>query len=98
AAPEFREDKTTNVKVEHFYRGMMNGDLLYPIVVVDVEELIPNKEKAMFDPNVWGLFNNAGAYYAARKPYESEEIQVTHNTPAVQFARIEATISESSEI
>ncbi|KAI3881070.1 hypothetical protein MKX03_015700, partial [Papaver bracteatum] len=62
----FRNDKTTNVHPSCFYRG------LYPIVVVDVAELTPNREKARFDPCVWGLYDNAGVIYAARKPFASE--------------------------
>ncbi|KAI3955727.1 hypothetical protein MKW98_006087 [Papaver atlanticum] len=65
------EDSTTNIQVHYFYRGSLRGRP-YPVIVVKVEELIPNKEKARFDPSVWGLFNNAGTCYAARKPFESE--------------------------
>ncbi|KAI3881899.1 hypothetical protein MKX03_021268 [Papaver bracteatum] len=70
-APAFSEDNTTNVHVNYFYRGLLNKRV-YPIVIVNVVELIPNKEKARFDPNIWSLFNNAGITYAARKPFESE--------------------------
>ncbi|KAI3925293.1 hypothetical protein MKX01_035410 [Papaver californicum] len=70
-AADLSKDSTTNIQVHYFYRGLLRGRP-YPIMVVNVEELIPNKEKARFDPSVWGLFNNAGTYYAARKPFESE--------------------------
>ncbi|KAI3849620.1 hypothetical protein MKX03_008389, partial [Papaver bracteatum] len=71
--PTFGEvDYTTNVQTSYFYQGMLNARLAYPIVLVNVSELLPKKEKARFDPNVWSLFNNAGTFYAARKPFESE--------------------------
>ncbi|KAI3957050.1 hypothetical protein MKW92_035856, partial [Papaver armeniacum] len=66
SAPKFLEDNTTNVRASHFYRGV------YPIVLVNVEELIPNREEARFDRHVWGCYNNAGINYAARKQFASE--------------------------
>ncbi|KAI3936710.1 hypothetical protein MKX01_034139, partial [Papaver californicum] len=66
------QDYTTNIQTSYFSRGMLNARMAYPIVLVDVLELVPNKEKARFDPNVWSLYNNAGTLYAARKPFESE--------------------------
>ncbi|KAI3853250.1 hypothetical protein MKW92_007737, partial [Papaver armeniacum] len=65
-APKFLEDNTTNVRASHFYRGV------YPIALVNVEELIPNREEARFDRDVWGCYNNAGINYAARKQFASE--------------------------
>ncbi|KAI3881080.1 hypothetical protein MKX03_015710, partial [Papaver bracteatum] len=70
---EFVDDKTTNVQANCFYRG------LFPVVVVDVAELTPNREKARFDPCVWGLYDNAGIIYAARKPFASEMSMHTRN-------------------
>ncbi|XP_026429405.1 uncharacterized protein LOC113325414 [Papaver somniferum] len=64
--PVIGEDYSTNVKVNRFYRGV------FPIVIVNVEELVPDKENARFSPDIWGLFQNAGTSYAARKPFESE--------------------------
>lgn len=58
------EDDTTNVQGNRFYVG---GE--FPIVIVNVDELVPDKENARFDPDIWGLFQNAGTSYAARKPY-----------------------------
>lgn len=65
-APKFGVDKTTNVETSYFYRGM------FPIVVVNVAELTPNREEARFDPDIWGSYSNAGISYAARKPFASE--------------------------
>lgn len=67
-APIFREDNTTNVHPSRFYKG------IYPIVVVNVSELIPNYEWARFDPAIWSLYQNEGTYYAARKLFESEMV------------------------
>lgn len=64
--PKFAEDKTTNVHSARFYSGV------FPIVVVNVDELIPNKEDARFDPEIWSLCINNRTSYAARKPFESE--------------------------
>ncbi|KAI3898042.1 hypothetical protein MKW92_002384 [Papaver armeniacum] len=64
--PVIGEDYSTNVKVNRFYRGV------FPIVIVNVEELVPDKENARFNPDFWGLFQNDGKSYAARKPFESE--------------------------
>ncbi|KAI3836606.1 hypothetical protein MKX03_014010, partial [Papaver bracteatum] len=63
--PKFVEDATTNVQVHRFYRGTF-------IVAVNVAELTPDSEKARFDPDIWGLYKNAGVSYAARKPLEPE--------------------------
>ncbi|KAI3880957.1 hypothetical protein MKX03_007803, partial [Papaver bracteatum] len=65
-APKFGEDNTTNVRLNRFYRGV------YPIVVVNVAELIPNQDEARFDPKIWSVYRNEGISYAARKPFESE--------------------------
>ncbi|KAI3838892.1 hypothetical protein MKX03_002668 [Papaver bracteatum] len=65
-ALKFVEDTTTNVQASRFYGG------LYPIVVVNVEELIPDKHDARFDPNIWGSYSNAGTSFAARKLFKSE--------------------------
>ncbi|KAI3877985.1 hypothetical protein MKW92_026691, partial [Papaver armeniacum] len=65
-APNFGVDKTTNIETNNFYRG------IFPIVVVNVAELTPNREEARFDPDIWGCYNNAGISYAARKPFASE--------------------------
>ncbi|KAI3838902.1 hypothetical protein MKX03_002678 [Papaver bracteatum] len=54
------EDNTTNVQASHFYRGIY-------LAAVNVEELIPDKDEARFDPNIWGSYKNAGTSYAARK-------------------------------
>ncbi|XP_026438972.1 uncharacterized protein LOC113337518 [Papaver somniferum] len=56
------EDKTftTNVHASHFYRGVY-------LEAVNVEELIPNKHEARFDPAIWYLYKNGGTFYAARK-------------------------------
>lgn len=59
-------DNTTNVKASCFSRRLI------PIVVVDVANLSPNKEKARFDPCVWGSYEDAGIMYAARKPFAPE--------------------------
>ncbi|KAI3862481.1 hypothetical protein MKX03_011569 [Papaver bracteatum] len=64
--PVIGEDYSTNVKVNRFYKGV------FPIVIVNVEELVPEKENARFNPDFWGLFQNDGKSYAARKPFESE--------------------------
>ncbi|KAI3977700.1 hypothetical protein MKX01_009585 [Papaver californicum] len=45
---------------------------VFPIVIVNVEELVPDKENARFGPDIWGLFQNTGTCYAARKPFKSE--------------------------
>lgn len=63
---KFRKDNTTNVQANCFYRG------IFPIVVVDIAELTPNREEARFDPDVWSSYNNNGIIYAARKPFSSE--------------------------
>lgn len=63
---KFGGDTTSNVQSNYFHGGIS------PIVLVDIAELTPNKEEARFDPNVWGLYNNAGISYAARKPFDSE--------------------------
>lgn len=68
------DDKTTNIQAKCFYRG------IYPIVVVDVAELTPNREEARFDSSVWGLFDNAGICYAARKPFASEMLVDVNTT------------------
>ncbi|KAI3891764.1 hypothetical protein MKX03_020902 [Papaver bracteatum] len=72
--PKFGNDNTTNVQGKHFYGG------LYPIVVVDIAELTPNREEARFDPYVWGSFNNGGISYAARKLFASEIAINTYKT------------------
>ncbi|KAI3990188.1 hypothetical protein MKX01_029166, partial [Papaver californicum] len=64
--PVFKEDNTTDVQADHFYQGV------FPIVVVNVDKLVPDKDNARFDPDIWGWFQNTGTSYAARKPYESE--------------------------
>ncbi|KAI3881073.1 hypothetical protein MKX03_015703, partial [Papaver bracteatum] len=71
---KLRDDNTTNVQINRFYGG------IFPIVVVDVAELTPNREDARFDPDVWGSYNNAGISYAARKPFASEIPDYTHKT------------------
>ncbi|KAI3981428.1 hypothetical protein MKX01_021888 [Papaver californicum] len=59
-ALKFVEDNTTNVHPSRFYGGIyLEG--------VNVEELIPNKHEARFDPTIWYLYRNAGTFYAARK-------------------------------
>ncbi|KAI3983019.1 hypothetical protein MKX01_004896 [Papaver californicum] len=59
---KFRDDKTTNIQANCFYRG------IFPILVVDVAELTsPDREEC--DPSIWGLHNNAGINYVARKPF-----------------------------
>ncbi|KAI3880955.1 hypothetical protein MKX03_007801, partial [Papaver bracteatum] len=62
--PKFGRDNTTNVQPNRFSIG------IFPIVVMNVPELIPNKEWARFDPDVWSLYQNEGNYYAARSPFE----------------------------
>lgn len=64
--PKFGEDTTTNVQANSFCQG------IFPMVVVNVAELIPNEGKARFDPDIWCALNNAGNCYAARKPSDSE--------------------------
>ncbi|KAI3987211.1 hypothetical protein MKX01_031695 [Papaver californicum] len=64
--PVFGNDNTTNVRANRFYHGV------FPIVVVDIAGLTPNREEVRFDPYVWGFYNNAGISYAARKPFASE--------------------------
>ncbi|KAI3881076.1 hypothetical protein MKX03_015706, partial [Papaver bracteatum] len=56
---KFGDDNTTNIQVNHFYQG------IYPIVVVNVAELTPNRREARFDPEGWSLYTNAGISYAA---------------------------------
>ncbi|KAI3997329.1 hypothetical protein MKX01_003132 [Papaver californicum] len=54
------EDDTTNVRASRFHGGIY-------LVAVNVEELIPGKDEARFDPTFWGQYKNAGTSYAARK-------------------------------
>ncbi|MCL7027433.1 hypothetical protein MKW94_030687 [Papaver nudicaule] len=61
--PKLVKDVTTNVN--RFYRGLF-------IVAVNVQDLIPDNEKARFDPDIWGLYKNTGVTYAARKLLKSE--------------------------
>ncbi|MCL7044827.1 hypothetical protein MKW94_002472 [Papaver nudicaule] len=63
---KFGDDNTTNVRASHFYGG------IFPIVVVHIAELTPDREEARFDPDVWSRYVNAGIEYAARKPFPSE--------------------------
>ncbi|KAI3968333.1 hypothetical protein MKW92_052322, partial [Papaver armeniacum] len=63
---KFTDDTTTNIQANRFYQG------IYPIVVVNIAELTPNRKEARFDPDVWSLYTNAGISYAARKPFPSE--------------------------
>ncbi|MCL7029081.1 hypothetical protein MKW94_026578 [Papaver nudicaule] len=63
---EFGEDTTTNVQATHFCRGK------FPIVVLNILDLVPNNGKARFDPDIWCSLSSAGNCYAARKPSESE--------------------------
>ncbi|KAI3881075.1 hypothetical protein MKX03_015705, partial [Papaver bracteatum] len=71
---KFEDDNSTNVEANHFCRG------IYPIVVVDIAELTPNREEARFDPNVWSLYKNSGTCYAAREPSASEMLIAAHTT------------------
>ncbi|XP_026429648.1 uncharacterized protein LOC113326058 [Papaver somniferum] len=73
--PEFAEDNTTNVRANCFYRG-----LTFPIVAVNVAELTLAEENARFDPDVWGLYEFGGTYYAARKQFEWELLVDAHHT------------------
>lgn len=59
-ALKFAEDNTTNVQASHFYGGIY-------LAAVNVEELIPDKDEARFDQNIWSSYKNAGTSYAARK-------------------------------
>ncbi|KAI3940834.1 hypothetical protein MKW92_014394 [Papaver armeniacum] len=68
------DDKTTNVQANCFYRGK------FPIMVVDVAELTPNREEARFDPCIWGSYTHAGNTYAARKLFASEMSGDAHKT------------------
>ncbi|KAI3997328.1 hypothetical protein MKX01_003131, partial [Papaver californicum] len=52
------EDDTTNVRASRFHGGIY-------LVAVNVEELIPGKDEARFDPTFWGQYKNAGTSYAA---------------------------------
>ncbi|MCL7025062.1 hypothetical protein MKW94_006116 [Papaver nudicaule] len=63
---KFGDDNTTNVHASRFYGG------IYPIVVVHIAELTPNRDEARFDPDVWSRYTNAGITYAARQPFPSE--------------------------
>ncbi|MCL7022332.1 hypothetical protein MKW94_010965 [Papaver nudicaule] len=65
-APEYCEDTTTNVQATRFCRG------IFPVVVVNIADLVPNNGKARFDPDIWCSLSSAGNRYAARKPSESE--------------------------
>ncbi|KAI3978221.1 hypothetical protein MKX01_013052, partial [Papaver californicum] len=73
-APKFGVDNTTNIHANHFYRG------IFPIVLVNVAELTPNREEARFDGDIWGSYNNAGITYAARKPFALEMSMDAHKT------------------
>ncbi|KAI3985688.1 hypothetical protein MKX01_014509 [Papaver californicum] len=65
-ALKFGEDNTTNVRVSHFHGGVY-------LAAVNIEELIPDKDKARFDPDIWGSYDDAaGKSYAARKLFKSE--------------------------
>ncbi|KAI3833966.1 hypothetical protein MKX03_035431, partial [Papaver bracteatum] len=60
-ALKFVEDNTTNVRGSRFYGGIY-------LAAVNIEELIPDKDEARFDPDIWGVYeDDAGTSYAARK-------------------------------
>ncbi|KAI3911246.1 hypothetical protein MKW92_029619 [Papaver armeniacum] len=60
-ALKFVEDNTTNVRASHFQGGLY-------LAAVNVQELMtPNKKEARFDPSIWGVYENAGTEYVARK-------------------------------
>ncbi|MCL7041939.1 hypothetical protein MKW94_023580 [Papaver nudicaule] len=71
---KFGDDNTTNVQASRFYGG------IFPIAVVDIGELTPNREEARFDPDVWSRYYNAGITYAARKLFPSEISIDAHKT------------------
>ncbi|KAI3891278.1 hypothetical protein MKX03_000106, partial [Papaver bracteatum] len=55
------EDSSTNVRASRFHGGIY-------LAAVNVEELMtPDKHEARFDPDIWGLYSNAGTDYVARK-------------------------------
>ncbi|MCL7026349.1 hypothetical protein MKW94_026192 [Papaver nudicaule] len=71
---KFGDDNTTNVKSSRFYGG------IFPIVLVPIAELTPNRDEARFDPDVWSRYTNAGITYAAREPFPSEMAIDAHKT------------------
>ncbi|MCL7048519.1 hypothetical protein MKW94_000577 [Papaver nudicaule] len=71
---KFGDDNTTNVQASRFYGG------IFPIAVVDIGELTPNREEARFNPDVWSRYYNAGITYAARKLFPSEISIDAHKT------------------
>ncbi|KAI3911242.1 hypothetical protein MKW92_029615 [Papaver armeniacum] len=65
-ALKFVEDNTTNVRGSRFYGGIY-------LAAVNIEELIPDKDEARFDPAIWGVYeDDAGTSYAARKMVKPE--------------------------
>lgn len=65
-ALKFEEDNMTNVRGSRFYGGIY-------LAAVNIEELIPDKDDARFDPDIWGVYeDDAGTSYAARKLVKPE--------------------------